>query len=156
MHSHVLYIYIHIYIYILYPWHHRMLLPKNTLSSFSVRFLGSFCLKRRWKVTTFPVIESLRFSHVITIPIPSIYGIFTYIWLIFIVHVARLWFCTFFLPSPLPEEMIQFHEHIFQMGWNHQLECSVVTHIFAFGGLSCFFFWGGEGKRDLKMERRLT
>ncbi len=24
--------------------------------------------------------------------------------------------------SPLPGEMIQFDEHIFQMGWNHQLE----------------------------------
>ena len=27
-----------------------------------------------------------------------------------------------FLISPLPEEMIQFDERIFQMGWNHQLE----------------------------------
>ena len=24
--------------------------------------------------------------------------------------------------TPLPEEMIQFDEHIFQMGWNHQLD----------------------------------
>ena len=31
--------------------------------------------------------------------------------------------------SPLPGEMIQFDEHIFQMGWNHQLDivCSLET-----------------------------
>ncbi len=30
----------------------------------------------------------------------------------------------YFFFSPLPGEMIQFDEHIFQMGWfNHQLEC---------------------------------
>ena len=28
----------------------------------------------------------------------------------------------YFLFSPLPGEMIQFDEHFFQMGWNHQLE----------------------------------
>ena len=27
----------------------------------------------------------------------------------------------YFLFSPLPGEMVQFDEHIFQMGWNHQL-----------------------------------
>ena len=36
----------------------------------------------------------------------------------------------YFLFSPLPGEMIQFDEHIFQMGWNHQLgiifPCSVL------------------------------
>ena len=29
---------------------------------------------------------------------------------------------TYFLFSSLPGEMIQFDEHIFQMGWNHQLD----------------------------------
>ncbi len=28
----------------------------------------------------------------------------------------------FFIFTPIPGEMIQFDEHIFQMGWNHQLE----------------------------------
>ena len=28
----------------------------------------------------------------------------------------------FFIFIPIPGEMIQFDEHIFQMGWNHQLE----------------------------------
>ena len=27
----------------------------------------------------------------------------------------------FFIFTPIPGEMIQFDEHIFQMGWNHQL-----------------------------------
>ena len=26
----------------------------------------------------------------------------------------------FFIFIPIPGEMIQFHKHIFQMGWNHQ------------------------------------
>ena len=26
--------------------------------------------------------------------------------------------------TPIPREMIQFDEHICQMGWNHQLECN--------------------------------
>ena len=30
-----------------------------------------------------------------------------------------------FLFLPLPGEMIQFDKHIFQMGWNHQLEKAV-------------------------------
>ena len=30
------------------------------------------------------------------------------------------WWFQIFLFSPLPGEMIQFDEHIFQMGWNHQ------------------------------------
>ena len=33
----------------------------------------------------------------------------------------RWWFQRFFIFTPIPEEMIQFDEHIFQMGWfNHQ------------------------------------
>ena len=28
----------------------------------------------------------------------------------------------FFIFTPIPGEMIQFDEHIFQMGWNHQLD----------------------------------
>ncbi len=34
--------------------------------------------------------------------------------------VTRWWFI-FFIFTPIPGEMIQFDEHIFQMGWNHQL-----------------------------------
>ena len=35
----------------------------------------------------------------------------------------RWWFQTFFIFTLVPGEMIQFDEHIFQMGWfNHQLE----------------------------------
>ena len=34
---------------------------------------------------------------------------------------ARRWFQTFFIFTPILGEMIQFDEHIFQMGWNHQL-----------------------------------
>ena len=33
---------------------------------------------------------------------------------------ARWWQLKHFICSPLPGEMIQFDEHIFQMGWNHQ------------------------------------
>ena len=33
------------------------------------------------------------------------------------VAMSRRWFLT-----PILGEMIQFDEHIFQMGWNHQLE----------------------------------
>ena len=33
---------------------------------------------------------------------------------------SRWWFQIFFMFT-LPREMIQFDEHIFQMGWNHQL-----------------------------------
>ena len=36
-------------------------------------------------------------------------------------HLARWWQLKDFLFSPLPGEMIQFDEHIFQLGWNHQL-----------------------------------
>ena len=35
---------------------------------------------------------------------------------------SRWWFETFFIYTPIPGEMIQFDEHIFQRGWfNHQL-----------------------------------
>ncbi len=32
---------------------------------------------------------------------------------------ARWWFQRFFILTPITGEMIQFDEHIFQMGWNH-------------------------------------
>ena len=32
------------------------------------------------------------------------------------------WFQTFFIFTPKIGKMIQFDEHIFQMGWIHQLE----------------------------------
>ena len=35
---------------------------------------------------------------------------------------SRWWQLKHFLFSPLLGEMIQFDEHIFQMGWNHQLD----------------------------------
>ncbi len=34
---------------------------------------------------------------------------------------SKWWFQSFFIFTPIPLEMIQFDEHIFQMGWNHQL-----------------------------------
>ena len=34
---------------------------------------------------------------------------------------SRWRFLFYFVVSPLPGEMMQFDEHIFQMGWNHQL-----------------------------------
>ena len=49
----------------------------------------------------------------------------------------------FFIFTPIPGEMIQFDEHIFQMGWfNHQL---VLNHLrVIFGDLFCppVFCWG--------------
>ena len=33
---------------------------------------------------------------------------------------SRWWFQIFFILTPNPGEMIQFDEHIFQLGWNHQ------------------------------------
>ena len=36
---------------------------------------------------------------------------------------ARWWQLKHFWFSPLPGEMIQFDDHIFQMGWNHQPVC---------------------------------
>ena len=37
--------------------------------------------------------------------------------------ITRWWFQIFFIFTPNPGEMIQFDEHIFQMGWfNHQLD----------------------------------
>ena len=37
-----------------------------------------------------------------------------------LINWSRWWFQIFFLFSPLLAEMIQFDEHIFQLGWNHQ------------------------------------
>ena len=45
-----------------------------------------------------------------------------------------------FLLSPLPGEMIQFDEHIFRMGWNHQLD-KRDAH---FSGLLCFHNWNSD------------
>ena len=39
--------------------------------------------------------------------------------------VATQIFCIF---TPIPGEMIQFDEHIFQMGWNHQPANHVHVH----------------------------
>ena len=38
------------------------------------------------------------------------------------VNDCRWWFQMFFIFTPIPGEMIQFDEHIVQMGWNHQLD----------------------------------
>ena len=43
------------------------------------------------------------------------------------------WQLKYFLFSSLPREMIHFDEHIFQVGWNHQLEKMR-------GVFYCFFF----------------
>ena len=40
---------------------------------------------------------------------------------LFIKSLTRWWFQRLFIFTPNPGEMIQFDEHIFQMGWNHQL-----------------------------------
>ena len=32
------------------------------------------------------------------------------------------WFQTFFIFTPIPGEMIQFDDHIFQIGGNHHLD----------------------------------
>ena len=42
---------------------------------------------------------------------------------------VQQWFQTFFWFSPLPGEMIQFDEHIFQMGWNHQLGVICIVYM---------------------------
>ena len=36
--------------------------------------------------------------------------------------ITRWWQLKYFSFSSLPGEMIQFDDHIFQMGWNHQLD----------------------------------
>ncbi len=36
--------------------------------------------------------------------------------------ITRWWFQIFFMFTPIPGEMIQLDDHIFQMGWNHQLD----------------------------------
>ena len=37
-------------------------------------------------------------------------------------YIPGWWFQTCFIFTPIPGEMIQFDEHIFQRGWNHQLD----------------------------------
>ena len=37
-------------------------------------------------------------------------------------YLARWWFQTFFFFTPTWGFMIQFDEHMFQMGWNHHLD----------------------------------
>ena len=50
-------------------------------------------------------------------------------------HLANVVVSTIFYFHPcLFEEMIQFDKHIFQMGWNHQLECDV-TDLFSLNHL---------------------
>ena len=52
---------------------------------------------------------------------------------------SRLWFQTFLIFTPILGELIQFDEHIFQMGWfNHQLHtnCLFETCFFALPGHS--------------------
>ena len=48
--------------------------------------------------------------------------------------VTRWWFQKIFYFQPLVGEMIQFDEHIFQMGWNHQLGQDQWSH-------NLFFIW---------------
>ncbi len=42
---------------------------------------------------------------------------------------TRWWFQIFFIFGPILWEMIQFDEHIFQTGWNHQLEKDAAQNI---------------------------
>ena len=45
--------------------------------------------------------------------------------------VTSWWFQICFIFTPIPGEMIQFDEHIFQMGWNHQLVSVLINfHLF--------------------------
>ena len=47
---------------------------------------------------------------------------------------------TFFVFTPIPREMIQFDEHIFRMGWNHQLySCFLRTLMFE--KFATFEYW---------------
>ncbi len=56
------------------------------------------------------------------------------------VFFSRWWQLKYVLFSPLPGEMIQFDEHIFQMGWNHQLVLVFTPQI---DGLNTIVsFWG--------------
>ena len=78
------------------------------------------------------------------------YGMFTYIWLIFMVNVYRWiivshqWvvFSNIFLSSPRKLGKILILTHIFQMGWRHQLEKSSKK----MEALKRFFVWHQCGK----------
>ena len=52
-------------------------------------------------------------------------------------YFTRWWFPFFYFFLPLSGEMIQFDEHIFQMGWNHQLVIDFI-HILP---PCCSFWW---------------
>ena len=39
-------------------------------------------------------------------------------------------FKCFFIFTPIPGEMIEFDEHIFQVGWNHHLESLRASQIY--------------------------
>ena len=45
-----------------------------------------------------------------------------------VILLSRWWQLNYFLFSPLPGEMIQFDEHIFQMGWNYQPVLVLLTY----------------------------
>ena len=76
----------------------------------------------------------------------------------------------YFLFSPLPGEMIQFDEHIFQMGWNHQLvagscyisylkEISYMFHVSSiplFGSLLDIGAWNSRAMSRLSSQRELS
>ena len=71
-------------------------------------------------------------------PLDSNDNIFeTYKGCIFHQHVQNhtsWWFQIFFIFTPIPGEMIQFDEHIFQVGWfNHQLAILFRGELFNFG-----------------------
>ena len=57
------------------------------------------------------------------------------------------WFQIFFVFTPILGEVIQFDEHIFQMGWNHQhvivfeIQCSFNTLLFGWVIFAVFCWW---------------
>ena len=80
---------------------------------------------------------------------------------------SRWWQLKYFLCSSLPEERIQFEEHIFQMGWfNHQLDYSWVAVFFwelnTLTWLTQYFVivtsmvWGMMGDRNSNWKVRRT
>ena len=61
--------------------------------------------------------------------------------------------CLLFLP--LPGDMIQFEEHIFQMSWNHQLGwlfASIGLSILLIKRNGCDFFWGSPNYREAQFD----
>ena len=64
--------------------------------------------------------------------------------------ISRWWFQTFFIFTPIPGEMIQFDDHIFQMGWNHQPEIA-----FSCQGLLGWVFLTSCGEIPLQPWRKL-